>query len=427
LVATNPDGHLPTLILNGDILELALAEDNVASTVFSQFIELAFGGDEPIFNETVYFVPGNHDHHLWEVARERSYAKYITDNLGKETPIGPPWHVTRLFEKGTTPTPEADLLNAVITKIGLANVHVRVVYPNLGIMSDDCNRVVIIHHGHFTEPLYRLMSTMKSALFPKQSPGREVWDWEGDNFAWIDFFWSTLGRSGTAGADVGLIYDMLQDPDAVGRLVGNLTEPATNWLPAILRPCARALLTPIARWAAKRVAHRERSDPAVLSPKSVEGLKKYLAGPVRRQLEHEGGAKAADQQITFVFGHTHKPFEGKESVDGFLNPLAIYNSGGWVIDTDKTSSVQGAAVILIDEECHVASLRMYNQADRRSDYVVRITDGGSSGDEALQSRLGDLFDFTGPPWSTFSEETAKTVKDRHRQLPKIIQQGIELT
>ena len=172
-------------------------------------------------------VPGNHDHHLWETARERQYAVYI-DGLARDAPICPPWHVTRLFENESTETPEAELLNAVLAKSGVANVRVRVFYPNLGIMSDDGDRVIVVHHGHFTEPLYRLMSTLKAALFPKQPPGGEIWDWESDNFAWIDFFWSTLGRSGTAGVDVGLAYDMLRDPAATDRLAGNLATFLTR-------------------------------------------------------------------------------------------------------------------------------------------------------------------------------------------------------
>jgi len=106
VVQTNAQNRLPTLILHGDILELALAEDNVAALSFATFIRLAFAGDSPLFDHTIYYVPGNHDHHLWETARERQYAHYI-EQLPPEKRIGPPWHVTRMFEDPTTKTPEA--------------------------------------------------------------------------------------------------------------------------------------------------------------------------------------------------------------------------------------------------------------------------------------------------------------------------------
>jgi hypothetical protein len=38
-----------------------------------------------------------------------------------------------------------------------------------------------------------------------------------------------------------------------------------------------------------------------------------------------------------------------------------------------------------------------------------------------------MLDFSAEPWSTFSAEVGRTVGDRHRQLPKIVQRGINLT
>src|SRR5947209_8158782 len=54
----------PTLVLNGDILELALAREEAALGVFTQFLELAFERHE-LFDPKIVFVPGNHDHVLW--------------------------------------------------------------------------------------------------------------------------------------------------------------------------------------------------------------------------------------------------------------------------------------------------------------------------------------------------------------------------
>ena len=56
----------PTLVLAGDILDMALSPDEYSSAVFSGFARLAFGGTSPVFDPVVYYVPGNHDHHLWE-------------------------------------------------------------------------------------------------------------------------------------------------------------------------------------------------------------------------------------------------------------------------------------------------------------------------------------------------------------------------
>ena len=45
---------------------------------------------------------------------------------------------------------------------------------------------------------------------------------EAENFAWIDFFWSTLGRSGEVGTDIGLIYADLSSAADLNLLSGNL-------------------------------------------------------------------------------------------------------------------------------------------------------------------------------------------------------------
>jgi len=63
-VGAGADGPKPTLVLNGDITELALARDEAALGVFTQFLELAFERHQ-LFDPVVVYLPGNHDHELW--------------------------------------------------------------------------------------------------------------------------------------------------------------------------------------------------------------------------------------------------------------------------------------------------------------------------------------------------------------------------
>ena len=72
---------------------------------------------------------------------------------------------------------------------------------------------------------------------------------------------------------------------------------------------------------AGRAAQLERHAPgAVLSNDAVDGLGRYLSGPLRTQLEseHPGGSAT---KVSFVFGHTHKPFARREVHDGFAQPV----------------------------------------------------------------------------------------------------------
>src|SRR5580692_2140606 len=54
LVAANsPGAPKPTLILNGDVLELALTSDNVALMVFELFLDRLFPAEAGLFDSTV--------------------------------------------------------------------------------------------------------------------------------------------------------------------------------------------------------------------------------------------------------------------------------------------------------------------------------------------------------------------------------------
>ncbi len=247
-----PGDARPTLVLNGDILEFALATDNTALSVFEQFIDLAFPADgDPLFDDRVLYLPGNHDHHLWETARERQYAHHIKHSPG-DLPLDEPWHTTKMLDPDASI--EAEVLTAIVRRRARRDtVSIAVIYPNLGFVEPESNQAVIFHHGHFTEPLYRLMSTLQHDLFPAQEPGPDIWDWESDNFAWIDFFWSALGRSGVVGADVGALYTMLQSPKALDWLAGNLSTSIAarrgpTWTQPVTRGVVRRILmTAIAR------------------------------------------------------------------------------------------------------------------------------------------------------------------------------------
>ena len=139
LISRNENPEPPTLVLGGDVLEFALATDNVAAMVFDRFVELTMAGPDRLFDRTVYFVPGNHDHHLWEGAREKHYAEYVAQvPLGQ--PLKAPRHTTPMFPGQDEYPTEAQLLSALIQRVGGApDLHVQMAYPNLALVSDDAS------------------------------------------------------------------------------------------------------------------------------------------------------------------------------------------------------------------------------------------------------------------------------------------------
>jgi hypothetical protein len=204
LAGLDTEAAKPTLILNGDILELALCEADQAIKTLAQFVALLARGNDSVFEEIVY-VPGNHDHHLWEVARETQYLNYMR-RLERIEDLEAPWHTTKLFmnAKGKDRLPQGTLTEVSRKVAGLEHPEVLTAYPNFGILEQHGGRArcAIFHHGHFIESMYHMMSTLASLAFSDHEMPRRVSDLEAENFAWIGFFWSTMGQSGKVGTDI---------------------------------------------------------------------------------------------------------------------------------------------------------------------------------------------------------------------------------
>ncbi|MHC5056078.1 MAG: metallophosphoesterase [Planctomycetota bacterium] len=411
----------PTLILNGDILELALATTNQAAMAFERFMELAFQSDEeneigPLFRNEVYYVPGNHDHHLWELARETQYVDFISQpDHPKFLKI--PYHTTSLFAGHVT----SRFLNALIREHAkLPDVSFLTAYPNFGVKNEEGTKAVVFTHGHFVEPLYYLMSTLKTNMFrDRQEPGN-VWDIEAENFAWIDFFWSAMGRSGEIGRDTEALYEKMQYPDALepvfSDLAANLAEKYD--LPGWGDRMEAAFLRAPLNWIAGLLAKRERGTPdKALSDKAEQGLLAYAQGPLAKQLlaEQKG---TMPPEVTLVFGHTHKPYSDDEDFRGYPGWVNVYNTGGWVVETVDPEPVHGGAVVLVDEELNAASLRMYNETADAKDYSVSVEEASHAGqpENPLHQKVASLVAANPGPWRAFSAEVARAVAVRARHM-----------
>jgi UDP-2,3-diacylglucosamine pyrophosphatase LpxH len=418
-------GDPPTLILAGDVLDLALSSDAVAATTFGGFVDAAFGHTPPLFADTVYYLPGNHDHHLWEGAREAQYINYL-EELGPEAAIEEPWHVTKLLPSSLRPAP-GGLMQALIRRHpGGQNVKVLVAYPNLALLTPDGLRCRVVSHGHFSEPIYSLMSQMRDALFPGQRDrrGLSIAAMEAENFAWIDFFWSTLGRSGEVGTDIGLVYADLSSAADLDQLSANLIHSLVrrNHGPHWLRPVESAILTAITKREVNHLARSERGTPGqTLSPKSESGLRLYLEGPVRRQMIDDLGEVGPD--VGFIFGHTHKPFVADRQLAGYPSPVRISNTGGWVVDTSTPATTQGAVAILLDDDLNTASLQLYRQESSGSTEPVRVLAPADPGDNALHDFLAAKIDPGSGVWRAVSDAANRLIPERYRLQAEVMRQS----
>ena len=420
LINQNEDrGEKPTLILNGDILELALTTDNEAAMVFERLVELILPRNgERLFKEIKY-IPGNHDHHLWETAREVQYVQYITNCPEQNQPgsdLDVPWHATKMFDPDPVPSM---FLNGLVRRYPhLKDENIQTIYPNYALLKDKW-RCVIFSHGHFIESMYLLMSTLRRLIFPQGQRPVLSWDIEAENFAWIDFFWSTMGRSGDVGSDVELIYDKLQSKEALEQVVDNLAAGLSEKLKFLpFDKLEAAVLRRLLRFLLFDVAHVERQEPSVImSAEAQQGLKNYLEGPVLKQIETER-SNNIPRNMTFVFGHTHKPYQEDRDFQGYHPNVNIFNTGGWVVDSLNCQPLHGGAVVLLDENLQATSLRMYNEASSLEQYRVKVETAAHDNDEPnlFHQRISQLVDPSRDPWKTFSEIVFAAVPMRVKNL-----------
>jgi hypothetical protein len=426
LMAHNKDRmRKPTLILLGDVLELALTNYNIAAMAFERFLELFLARDAELFEKIIY-IPGNHDHHLWESARETQYVLNYLPRTKPKDWLEPPWHNTNIFMAGDPNPIPSFFLNGLLRRFAhLQDFAIQTAYPNFGLRQGD--RCVLFHHGHFIESIYKFMTTLKNLIFPElETRYRKIWDLESENFAWIDFFWSTLGRSGKWGQDVETIYEKMQSEEQFRKLLNDFVDRVVeqddntgleDW---INDKVGKLIINGLVN----KLVNNERSvADQLLSPDAEAGLNYYLDFPLRSQVEEECMKRHwySPHEVTFVFGHTHKPF-AKVKKFAFYGEVPVYNTGGWVVETTEPAPLHGGAVVLLNENLDCASLRLYKEANNPGGYQVAVNE--ALPDERPSSdffrHLQDLVHPDEIPWSRFSETVATEVALRAARLQERI-------
>jgi hypothetical protein len=427
LISQNRSRQKPTLILNGDALELALADVNVAAMVFERFMELTMAPGDELFDKTIYYNPGNHDHHLWETARETQYIEqYLTSTKWGDN-LSAPWHTTNMFLGEYDPVP-CYLLDNLMARFepkyeNGGQPRFLVVYPNFGVRSADGQKCIVFSHGHYIESIYRLMTGLRSTLFPDRTEPDTIWKLESENFAWVDFFWSTLGRSGEFGTDVELIYDKLQADVQLKMLVSNLAGgiAAKYNLPWLSHSVEHVVLTSVLNFFLSKVANREskRTDGA-LSKDAESGLRQFLEKFLLKQIQTDN-AGSVPAEVTFIFGHTHKPFEEVFPCAGYGSGVKVFNNGGWVVDSMAPAPLKGGAVILVDEDLNTASVRMYNEGETDAQppsppWISEVIDN------PLVRRLKSIISTTAGPLEVLTKAIFAQIPRQRENLDAKIQQ-----
>lgn len=392
-----PGASKPWLILNGDVLDLALCPEHQTLAAFEQFLRSIMPAGGELFEQIVY-IPGNHDHHVWSAARDTQYAQYL-ERLEPGTPPQAPWDTTKVLMDMRG---KDRLVNLPLTAVARRLPHLRerrfeilTAYPNFGVAEG--GRAVVFHHGHFIEDAYHFFSTLGSLFFPGQGLPADVYTLERENSAWIDFFWSALGGCGRLGGDVESIYDASSSETNLLRLADTLAHsvsekyPYPKGVPRFLREwVAKMAFEEVARHCTRGL-ERSQTGGAALSPEARQGLHWYVDGLLHKQLELENGH--APERLTFVLGHTHKPEQE------WWDHAAVLNTGGWVIDAPEPQSLHGAAAVLLSDDLSAVSLRWYNEGW----YTPRVEEALPPGapHSEFHAQIGDRIKADPAPWNSW--------------------------
>lgn len=399
------DRPKPKLVLLGDALDLGLSPFGDVSKSFLQLLDAFYpadGGD--LFEREIVYVAGNHDHHLWRMAQDHGFVRAlqageIPGDIETITPIfGRPTHRCRLMESLLAHRPH------------LSDAAVRIAYPNWGLSDTATGKAVVMHHGHYLDGMYRALSSVRAFVGEGAARPATMRQLEQENGPWIDFLWSDLGSAGDIGDEAGSLYETMLSAGASHDFAESIARRITGGLrkklginpnmPLKYGVTIDNLIRAAVDLTAGRGAERQRDGYGhVMGAAQVDDLAWYIGTPLAAQMAEQ--MPDFPSELSFIFGHTHKPFQDELQVDGFGVPVGVFNTGGWVLDEPTLMPVQGCAAMLVSEELEVASLRLFNDPTDGTIAPVRVAGSGRASrfvDEAAEA-VGRAAGY----WADFSD------------------------
>ncbi|MEO1729456.1 MAG: metallophosphoesterase [Pseudomonadota bacterium] len=421
-----PNTAKPQLVLLGDALDLGLSPFGDVSKSFLQLLDAFFPTDgEDLFAREIIYVAGNHDHHLWRIAQDNGFLSALErgelpNDLQSVTRIfGTPSHCCRLMESLFAHRPH------------LSDASVRIAYPNWGLTDAEKSRAVVMHHGHYLDGMYRALSNIRGFLGNEEPRPATMHQLEQENGPWIDFLWSDLGSAGDVGSDVGSLYETMLSAGASHDFAESLARRITGGLHAKLGLNPKMelkygitldnLIRAGVDLSAGRAAERQRDGYGhVLGEEEIADLGWYLGTPMANQMRQE--LSDMPRELSFIFGHTHKPFQDELMVDGFPVPVGVFNTGGWVLDEPTLMPVQGCAAMLVSDELEVASLRLFNDPTDGTIAPVRVE--GSGRLNRLVDEAGEAVEQASSHWAEFSRLVhARIIAESDKRVRQLLEQS----
>ncbi|WP_050525191.1 GMC oxidoreductase [Pseudorhodobacter ferrugineus] len=404
-----------TIILLGDIMDLAFSDRNAAAQSYVGWLKGLVGAQAGLFAPDMIFLPGNHDHSLWTSARMAAETASVAAGGAPQMAL-----YTRSETGNALPSGFVTALNQRAGIYGDVRIH----YPNFALHDPTLGRCVAFHHGHFLDSAYRMMSAAHDMLTGVPRLHVTVAELADENANWIDFGWSSFGQSSTLSRDVATLYTGL----SVASEAHHLRQRIARAISAELGPKlpmggqegvkAALRYTVLAALDASFGAYTDTARASIsdaLSDSGVDGVQAYIDGPLAGQLRDELGH--IPPQLSFVFGHTHKPFI--DTLVPAKGPVVqLCNTGGWYLDSPRLNGREGVALVLVDDMLNVVSVRCFAtpQNGAVAPTEVRLASHPTPDGEAFAAEVAGYVAAAGPVWAHLAQVAATEYALRQEML-----------
>lgn len=418
----------PQLVVMGDLLDLQFSDRAHATQSGLSFLKAI--NREQRFAPEMIATAGNHDHALWSDAR---LGLQHADQL---RPIPPGDEVTyRKITPAFTAEPQAEsrLLSKIAKDAGFNSVDLR--YPNIGF--GDRDKAIVIHHGHFVEQPYKLISDLYDQATDRPRQFLTAEEIASENAGWLDFFWATLGETGM-GDDFYTFYQNMLTVAGFRTLSARWSVKVAEKLSEMLPFSGNLTIREALRMAA-RVGIDAGIGPFLdsermavvetLTTEGWDGVQWYLDGVVRTQNDAELW-RAAPQDVvvppelqqvrdlTFIFGHTHKPFADRMVSAASPHPVKVFNTGGWTVNGPRFDTAAGAGMVLIDDNLDAVLVRVLGtpQKDTISPAFVEPIGGVADGENHFMMEVAQWLAASSDAWQRLATEAEKAYQVRQQYL-----------
>ncbi len=408
----------PKLMVLGDLIDLQFSNRTTASQNAVGFLK-EVKARAPL-SDTLIATAGNHDHAIWSDARLAFETRMLT---GDTLPIDLR-DATPAFSPSSA---NSRMLDAIADVAGFQQVDLR--YPNIGFHAND--RIVQFHHGHFVEGVYRAISSLRDHLVATPRETLTVAEIARENAGWIDFLWPSIGDAGF-GDDASEIYQNLLTTAGFRHLSSILTDKISGQLSAHLPLSGNLTVQKTIRIATQvaldltlgQYRDTERyTEVTALTDDGREGVQWYLEGPVLCQIADEDIPLTDD--VTFVFGHTHKPFAERLTAAGFPGPVKAYNTGGWTLNGPRLDNAEGASLVLMNETLDVANLRIFGTPHNGKipDIQIDMLDQRTPTAKAFFAEIARCVAMTQEAWAELHQAVGVAYRDRQAYLLDLTAHG----